>query len=656
MQKENNPCEHPKVSEKLFGVLASNIPHSNVFVFDKDQKIIMFFGREMEKYGYNPNYFLEKNLSDLWDKDTSILLQPLFEHALRGRKSDSEFVFSGDHYMINAIPIRSHTGEVCAGMSVMTNISEEKGREEQLQLAKKAAEAANQTKTEFMANMSHEIRTPLNSIMGFAEQLGKTNLDPEQRKFRDLIEESSDHLLSIVNEILILLRIGAGNISLEAVPFNVRNLFTEVYNTFRIRSQKKGIKLDFNVSKSIPEVLLGDPVRIKQILINLVSNSLKFTQFGYVRCTVKAGGLSENRTELQISIKDTGVGIPKEEMEAIFDPFHQADTSITRKFGGSGLGLTIVKRLVELQNGRISVSSKVRKGTEFTVRIPFEVGRVADLPEEERIYSADKELLKDKKILVVDDDETNQILATTILTNWKLEFDVAGDGDEAMRYLEKVKFDVVLMDIHMPGISGLDLVKRIRGDEGNPNAKTRMIAVTANAIKSDIREYEEAGFQNYLIKPYREEALFNKICNVLRINAYHNNVCQNKEGRTKLSTERTIGQSYDLNELINLSKGDIHFYNKTLQSFVRTAEGVRSKIENHLKQEQWQEVGEQSHKLISSSRFLGMSEMANICIQIEDNTLKTSNYDVVPGLVTNLLEKIDVVVPQLKNEYISEKS
>ena len=656
MHKENNPCEHPEVKEKLFGVLASNIPHSNVFVFDRDQKVTMFFGREMEKYGYNTNYFLEKNLKELWDKDTSILLQPLFEHALRGRKSESEFVFSGDHYMINAIPIRSHTGEICAGMSVMTNISVEKGREEQLQLAKKAAEAADQAKTEFMANMSHEIRTPLNSIMGFAEQLGKTSLDPEQMKFTDLIEESSDHLLSIVNEILILLRVGAGNISFEAVPFNVRNLFTEVFNTFRIRSQKKGIKLDFNVSKSIPEVLLGDPVRVKQILINLVSNALKFTQFGYVRCTVKAGGLSDDRMELQISIKDTGVGIPKEEMDAIFDPFHQADRSITRKFGGSGLGLTIVKRLVELQNGRISLSSKVNNGTEFTVRIPFEVGRVEDLPEEERIYTADKELLKDKKILVVDDDETNQILATTILNNWQLEFDVAGDGDDAMRYLEKVKYDVVLMDIHMPGISGLELAIKIRSDKGNLNAETRMIAVTANAIKSDIREYEEAGFQNYLIKPYREEALFNKICNVLKINAYQNNSSQNDEGRTKLGSDRTDGQSYDLNELINLSKGDIHFYNKTLQSFVKTAEGIRSNIENHFKQEQWQQVGEQSHKLISSARFLGMLEMASICVQIEDNTLKTSNYDVVPDLVTILLEKIDVVVPQLKNEYISEKS
>ncbi len=656
MHRENNPCEHPEVKEKLFGVLASNIPHSNVFVFDKDQKIIMFFGQEMEKYGYSTNYFVEKNLKDVWDKDTFILLQPLFDHALGGRKSDREFVFSGDHYMINAIPIRSHTGEVFAGMSVMTNISEEKSREEQLQLAKKTAEAANQAKTEFMANMSHEIRTPLNSIMGFAEQLGKTHLDPEQRKFTDLIEESSDHLLSIVNEILILLRIGAGNISLELVPFNVRNLFAEVYNTFRIRSQKKGIKLDFNVSKSIPEVLLGDPVRIKQILINLVSNALKFTQFGYVRCTVKVGRLSDDRTELQISIQDTGVGIPKEEMEAIFDPFHQADASITRKFGGSGLGLTIVKRLVELQNGSISVSSKVNKGTEFTVRIPFEVGRVEDLPEEERIYTADKELLKEKKILVVDDDETNQILATTILKNWNLEFDVASDGDEAMRYLEKVKYDLVLMDIHMPGISGLDLVKKIRGDEGNPNAETRMIAVTANAIKSDIREYEEAGFQNYLIKPYREEALFNKVCNVLKINAYQNYISQNGEGRTRLGAERTDGQSYDLNELINLSKGDIHFYNKTLHSFVKAAENVCSNIENHLRKEQWQQVGEESHKLISSARFLGMLEMASICVQIEDNTLKSSNYEVVPGLVTDLLEKIDVVVPQLKNEYISEKS
>jgi signal transduction histidine kinase/CheY-like chemotaxis protein len=590
---------------------------------------------------------------DIWDEATAPVVKTLFENALNGRKARKEIVFSDDQYMINAIPVRNSKGQVYAGISVMTNISEEKNRELQLQHAKRDAEAANQTKSEFMANMSHEIRTPLNSIMGFTEQLGKTRLNENQRKYKNLIETSSEHLLSIVNEILILLRIGAGSVSLEEVPFHVRNLFNEVHNTFRIRSKKKGIKLEFMVAKELPEVLVGDSVRLKQILINLISNSLKFTRFGYVKCVAKAVEKADDRIEMLISVKDTGIGIEKEELNIIFDPFQQVDTSVTRKFGGSGLGLTIVKKLVELQKGSIAVSSRKGEGTEFRIMIPYSIGKKGDLPEDERIYTIDKELLKDKRILLVDDDETNQLLASTILESWNLAFDVAGDGKEALKCLQKEKYDVVLMDIHMPGISGIDVARQVRKSSGHPNAETRIIAVTANAIKSDISEYAEAGMDGYLIKPYREEVLFNKVCNVLKINAYKEPNNFSVEGRTGLETEESVSKSYDLNELINLSKGDIHFYNKTLGSFVSTSESVLTNITEHLEHKQWQDLGEQAHKIISSARFFGLSEIANICVQIEDNTIRKHNYEIVPDLAENLLQKMNIILSQLKNEYIS---
>jgi PAS domain S-box-containing protein len=653
-ETEASPVDYEEKA-RLFETLTRNIPDAIVFVFDKDYNIVMFFGKEMEQYGYSTNHFSGRKLTEIWDDATVSVVKPLFDNALRGRKARREIVFSEDHYMINAIPVRNNRGEVYAGMSVMTNISEEKNRELQLQHAKRDAEAANQTKSEFMANMSHEIRTPLNSIMGFTEQLGKTQLDDDQRRFKDLIEESSEHLLTIVNEILILLRIGAGSVSIEEVPFHVRNLFNEVNNTFRIRSQKKGIKLDVRVAKEVPEVLVGDPVRLKQILINLLSNSLKFTQFGYVRCTSKAVEIASDRIEMRISVKDSGIGIEKEELDIIFNPFQQADTSVTRKFGGSGLGLTIVKKLVELQNGRIAVSSKKGEGTEFRISIPYGIGEKEDLPEEERIYTTDKELLVDKRILLVDDDETNQLLASTIMRYWNLAFDVAGDGEEALKYLAKAKYDVVLMDIHMPGISGIEVARKIREGQGLiPMQGTRIIAVTANAIKSDIIEYAEAGMDNFLIKPYREDILFNKICNALKIKTYHEPGNLNTEGRTGLKNEESYSKRYDLNELINLSKGDIHFYNNTLRSFVKTTEKTLSNIGEYLEHEQWQDLGEQAHKIISSARFLGLSDIANICVQIEDNTLRNNNYETVPVLVKNLIKKMNVVLSQLKNEYISK--
>ncbi|MEX2370919.1 MAG: ATP-binding protein [Bacteroidales bacterium] len=641
---------------RIFETLAANIPDTNVFVFDTSLKVTLVYGKEMENFGYSSNHFIGRHITEIWEEESSVGLSGVYADAVKGKKGKAEFAISGDHYLIHAIPIRDDSGKVYAAMAVMTNVSEEKKRENELQNAWIRAEGANRAKSEFMANMSHEIRTPLNSIIGFTEQLSGSKLNGEQQKFTDLIEESSEHLLSIVNEILILLKLGAGSVSLEEIPFHVRNVYGSVYNTFRIRAQKKRVHLEFQVAKEVPEVLVGDPIRFKQILINLVSNSLKFTQFGYVRCSAKISGKENEPVMLQVVVKDTGIGIEKEELDTIFEPFHQSDSSVTRKFGGSGLGLTIVKKLVELQGGSISVTSRKGKGTEFKLHIPYGTGRKEDLPEEERIYTTDRELVKDIRVLLVDDDETNRLLASTILDNWNLVFDVAGDGEEALKYMEKNRYDVVLLDIHMPGISGMDVAGIVRKERGGLNRKTKIIAVTANVIKSDVKKYTDAGMDSYLIKPYREEALFNKICNVLKLKTNAIPDSQIMEGKTKLEGEKSWKKQYDLNDLINIARGDIPFYNKTLKSYVHTAEDMIGKIGEQLEREQWLEVGELAHKIISSSRFLGLSEIANLCIRIEDNTLRNNNYKDVPGMVEELVQKLNNILPQLKNEYIGKKS
>jgi len=641
---------------RLFETLSTNIPSTDIYVFDKDFRVTMALGREMEKYGYHRDHFEGKEFDEAWDEKSAAILKPLFRDAIRGRKVSREIILSGDPYLLTVLPLRDRRGTIYAGMSVMMNISEEKFREQELEDAKDRAESANKAKSEFMANMSHEIRTPLNSIMGFAEQLGKTRLTDQQKKFTDLIGESSEHLLSIVNEILILLKIGANSVHIEKIPFNLRNLVNEVNNTFRIRASKKNIKMDFQVSKELPEVLIGDPVRLKQVLINLVSNALKFTQFGYVNCIAKATRQSVGNLVLEIIVKDTGIGIDKEELDAIFEPFHQADTSITRKYGGSGLGLTIVKKLVELQEGTLTVSSRKGTGTEFRIKIPYGIGKIGDLPEEDRIYETDMELLKGITVLLADDDETNQILAGTILDNWGLSYDVAHDGQEAYQYLKEKKYDVVLMDIHMPVISGMGVVTKLKHETDHPNRKTKFIAVTANAIKSDIVKYKKAGMDTYLIKPYREEALFNKVCNVLKVHTSAGRVDGGAEGKTKLDDEKVNSKPYDLNELINISRGDINFYNKTLQSFITTAEDVHQKLAGLVQNEEWNNLGEKAHKIISSARFLGLNDLANICVQIEDKTIRNNEVEDVPDLVDDLLQKLNLLVPQLKNEYIYPKS
>jgi signal transduction histidine kinase/CheY-like chemotaxis protein len=381
----------------------------------------------------------------------------------------------------------------------------------ELTSAKIKAEQSSIAKEQFLANMSHEIRTPLNGIDGMAKLLEKTSLTKEQQEYNLAIRTSSDNLLVIVNDILDFSKIEAGKLTIEKIGFNLKENINRIINTMVYKTEEKGINLESEIDQNISDILIGDPTRTNQIINNLLNNAIKFTSKGCVKLKCKLVGKSPTSNTVKFEVIDTGIGIDSKNISKIFKNFTQEDESTTRKFGGTGLGLTISKQLVELFNGVLKVKSKKGKGTTFYFTVEFPIGYSKDWLKDDVIV-ADWESLEHKKVLLVEDNKINQFLATTILKNWKMKVEVAQNGLIAIEKLKDQDFDVVLMDMQMPIMGGIEATVIIREEL---KLSIPIIALTARAIKGVDKECFEAGMNDYISKPFNQSELFNKILNLI---------------------------------------------------------------------------------------------------------------------------------------------
>lgn len=371
--------------------------------------------------------------------------------------------------------------------------------QQQVDEARKAAEELAKTREEFAANMSHEIRGPLNSIMGISEQLAK-NPGSENQKLVEGLVSSSQHLLGLINPVLDVTRLNSGKIEFEIHPFNVRETMKDVHSAFRVSAAKKVLTLEVKVDGAVPAVLLGDDVRLRQILFNLVGNAIKFTNSGSVTVSCEQKEISsDGKHWIVFRVADSGIGIEPPAINRIFDEYAQANSSITRKFGGTGLGLAISRKLVEQQNGKITVKSTINEGSEFSFEIPFEVPTVQQLDPVKTIVPAQN--LKGKKILICDDDEMNRMLASMIVTNHGGEVTECGNGEEVIQQLEVQAFDLLVLDINLPGMDGKATVAALR----LLGKQLPVIAVTGNAHEE--ANFRNSGFDAIIIKPYQETEL-----------------------------------------------------------------------------------------------------------------------------------------------------
>ena len=393
-------------------------------------------------------------------------------------------------------------------ITVSEDVSEKHERARQLDQAIQAAHAANSAKSSFLANMSHEIRTPLNGVLGMAQAMAAERLPAEQRKRLDIIQQSGETLLVILNDILDFSKIEAGKLELEDGAFDLGALLLSVEAPFALLAKKKGIALSFVTEPSVEGRYAGDPVRVRQILYNLVSNGVKFTQAGLVKLHASRQGDS-----LLIKVSDTGPGIPSDRLDVLFDKFTQADATTARKFGGTGLGLAICRELCHLMHGEISVESEVGQGAVFTVTLRLRwLGDTIEDRVRENLSSPTFDAMPEIKILAAEDNPVNQLVLQTLLTQIGLDPEFVQNGLMALEAWERQEWDVILMDVQMPVMNGIDACKAIRERERQSGRRrTPMIALTADAMSHQTKLYAEAGMDGYVPKPINFATLLEQL-------------------------------------------------------------------------------------------------------------------------------------------------
>lgn len=636
-----------KESEQLYKTLSENIPDIAMLMFDTDDVCIAAAGRELKKQLHFKHELIGKKMSDIMDERLTNFIKSLYKSAINNVRISSEYKIDHSYYNIQLLPLYGNNHKAQKMMVIFHNITEDKRAENRLVNAKKAAEKANQAKTEFLGNMSHEIRTPLNSILGFSEQLYKTKLTNRQQTYIDTIHSSSLHLQKIVNETLTITQIESGKIKLSEEQINFNKIIKEVYEITHIAADKKGIVYDYAIDPALERTLIGDELHIRQILLNIVNNAIKFTDKGYVKIVSTIKEETEKELIVKTDIIDTGIGISEKQREELFKKFEQANRNILKKYGGSGLGLAISKRLAEMQGGDIGLKSCVGQGSIFTVTLPLKklTGETVKKYIEDIVI--EPALIKNKNFLVVDDDENNLLLMEIIFKNWNIPIDMARNGKEAIRKIKKKKYDIVFMDIQMPEMNGINATIKIREDMNIPAEKLPILAVTANALKKEIKEYLNIGMNDYVIKPFKEKEVFAAIINNLGIEP-----CK-EINRTKPESNTNANEThdlYDLTELNNATKGNKEFFNQMIQTFIHNTKEGMSNIEEMQKNKQWKKIGETAHKMKPSFQHIGANIGVELLKKIEYNAKKNPNYDELPVNIKNLYSYVSKLLNKLKSE------
>lgn len=629
--------------EKYRNILAN----MNLGLLEVDNNEIIKFANQSfcDMSGYTISEMIGQKAASLFTPTESVdLLEQKNELRKKGVSDAYELVVFNKKrerkwWLISGAPRYNDSGELVGSIGIHLDITDRKKLELELNEAKIVAEHSVQIKEAFMASMSHEIRTPMNAIMGMGKQLEKTALNEQQRFYLHTINQAADNLLVIINDILDISKIEAGKLELEQQAFEPREVLLHAARVMQLRIEEKGLELQVDIDENIAQVLLGDSHRINQILLNLISNAVKFTEKGGVTISAHLQKQMGNVQVVEFRVRDSGMGIGHDFIDHIFDKFSQEDLNTARKYGGTGLGMAITKELVELMHGDISIKSKKNIGTEILISLPLTMGEAEDLPSKLGHFVNSKSL-EGLKILLAEDNEMNRLVAVTVLEHYGIVVTQVKNGAEALKILKKERFDLILMDMQMPVLDGLEATRRIRSDL---KLSTSIIALTANAIRGEAERCLEAGMNGFISKPFVEHDLINAIASQL--------------GLEKKSAIESVASQPDqiytiplfsLEKLTKISSGDESFIHKMIGLFLTKMPAYRVQMREAFMLGNISEIKALAHKIKPTVDSLEIHLLKDVIRALENIPLSGVNLERTERLISEFEGVIDQVVTAME--------
>jgi PAS domain S-box-containing protein len=509
--------------------------------------------------------------------------------------------------------------------------------------ATRIAEDAVKAKQQFLSNMSHEIRTPMNAIIGFTKVVLKTELTVKQNEYLTAIKVSGDALIVLINDILDLAKVDAGKMTFEQTPFKMASSISAMLHLFETKIHEKNLELVKEYDSKIPEVLLGDPVRLHQIILNLVSNAVKFTTRGKIIVSVRLLNEDEEKATIEFAVTDTGIGIPENRIDNIFENFQQASSGTARLYGGTGLGLAIVKQLVEPQGGSIRVISKIDEGSTFSFILSFQKTK-AEAEHDAGIAELDAEI-KNIKVLVVEDIALNQLLMKTLLDDFGFERDIAANGKIAIEKLQAKSYDIVLMDLQMPEMNGFEATEYIRN---KMHSKIPIIALTADVTTVDLAKCKAVGMNDYIAKPVDERLLYNKIIGLVKKPVFAKPV----EDQGIIDKHKKESKYTDLGYLSHRTKADPKLMMEMISLYLEQTPPLIDTMKKSLQEKDWKSLHAAVHKMIPSFSIMGISlDFENMAKKIQEYASTQQQTEGIHALVTQLETVCLQVCKELEMEF-----